>query len=51
MKRGISGVYHGVSQQHLQSYLDEYVYRYNHRGDPRGMFNAMLVQVIGPSAS
>ena len=47
LKNGLIGVYHGVSTQHLQSYLDEYAYRYNHRGDPRGMFSAMLVQVIG----
>lgn len=51
VKRGISGVYHGVSAQHLQSYLDEYVYRYNHRDDGAGMFAVMLARVIvGPSA-
>jgi transposase len=47
LKNGLIGVYHGVSTQHLQSYLDEYVYRYNHRDDPRGMFQAMLTQVSG----
>lgn len=31
VKRGISGVYHNVSAKHLQSYLDEYSWRYNHR--------------------
>jgi hypothetical protein len=34
VKRGIGGVYHSVSSKHLQSYLDEYAFRYNHRGDP-----------------
>ena len=31
VKRGISGVYHSVSTKHLQSYLSEYAWRYNHR--------------------
>lgn len=30
-KRGINGIYHSVSQKHLQQYIDEYVYRYNTR--------------------
>lgn len=31
MKRGIIGVYHHVSQQHLKRYLAEYDFRYNER--------------------
>ena len=31
VKRGIGGVYHSVSAKWLQSYLDEYAFRYNHR--------------------
>jgi transposase len=31
MKRGIDGVYHNVSHKWLPSYLNEYVFRYNHR--------------------
>jgi transposase-like protein len=31
VKRGIHGVYHSVSSKWLQSYLDEYSWRYNHR--------------------
>lgn len=38
LKRGIGGVYHSVSAKHLQRYLDEYAFRYNHRDDPGGMF-------------
>ena len=47
VKRGISGVYHGVSAEHLQSYLDEYVFRYNNRGvtGRRGMFDAFLSRI------
>ncbi len=43
LRRGISGVYHGVSTKHLQSYVDEYVFRYNNReATGRGMFEAFL---------
>ena len=47
LKKGISGVYHGVSTEHLQAYLDEYVFRYNNREitGRRGMFDAFLSRV------
>lgn len=45
MKRGVSSVYRGVSSKHLQSYLDEYVFRYNNRTNERGMFNAFLDRI------
>ena len=52
LKRGISGVYHGVSTQHLQSYLDEYAFRYNNRdATGRGMFEAFLTQIPRASES
>jgi len=38
VKRGIGGTYHAVSEKYLQSYLDEYTFRYNHRNDGRAMF-------------
>jgi transposase-like protein len=47
LKNGLRGVYHGVGTQHLQSYLDEYTFRYNHRDDARGMFPTMLTRAIG----
>src|SRR6202011_3522384 len=31
LKRGINGVYHHVSQEHLKRYLAEFDYRYNER--------------------
>jgi ISXO2 transposase-like protein len=31
MKGGIRGVYHAVSKKWLQSYVDEFAFRYNHR--------------------
>jgi transposase len=45
VRRGIGGVYHAVSTKHLQSYLDEYAFRYNNRDNPDGMFNAFLGRV------
>jgi len=42
IKRGIDGVNHSVSPLYLQSYLDSYVYRYNHRKDDVSMFDLLL---------
>ncbi len=50
VKRGISGVYHSVSPQHLQTYLNEYTFRYNHRKDETPMFLSFLRQVGLPVA-
>jgi transposase-like protein len=46
LKRGIGGVYHSVSDKHLQSYLDEYTFRYNNRdAGGKGIFTAILDRV------
>ena len=45
LKRGLGGVYHAVSAKYLQSYLNEYSFRYNHRDDEQPMFMTMLHQV------
>jgi transposase-like protein len=44
VKRGICGVYHSVSAKHLQSYLNEYAWRYNHRHDDRAKFSLLLLR-------
>jgi transposase len=44
VKRGISGTHHAVSPKWLQGYLNEYVWRYNHRDDPRSMFALLLLR-------
>jgi transposase len=44
-KNGIRGVYHSVSVQYLQSYLDEYSFRYNRRHSSQPMFYAILDRV------
>lgn len=38
LKRGIGGVYHSVSAKHLQDYVNEYAFRYNHRDDKQPMY-------------
>ncbi len=43
LKRSISGTYHSVSKQHLQSYVDEFAFRYNHRASP--VFGAMMARI------
>jgi transposase len=45
LKRGIGGVYHAVSQQYLQSYLNEYSFRYNRRDQGNLIFKSILEQV------
>ncbi len=47
-KRGVIGIYHNISSEHIQSYLYEFAYRYNTRkiADPK-RFNAYLLQVDG----
>jgi transposase-like protein len=45
VKPGIGGVYHSVSRKYLQSYLDEYAFRYNRRDSNEPMFVSLLGQV------
>ena len=44
VKRGTGGVYHLVSKKYLQSYLDEYSFRYNRRNEGRPMFTSLLAE-------
>jgi transposase len=45
LKRGIGGVYHSVSKKYLQTYCDEYSFRYNRRNSDQPMFTSLLEQV------
>jgi transposase len=45
IKRGIGGVYHAVSQKYLQTYLNEYSYRYNRRDQGNLIFKSILGEV------
>ena len=42
LKTWALGVYHGLRRQHLQSYLDEFVFRFNRRRTRRAAFRSIL---------
>jgi transposase len=48
VKRGIWGVHHSVSRQHLQMYLNEYAWRFNRRNDDRRMFFSLILRSTVP---
>lgn len=45
IKNGILGANKHVSPQHLQGYLDSYVFRYNHRNKEAPMFSLLLNRI------
>jgi transposase-like protein len=45
IKTGIRGVYHQVGRHYLQTYLNEYSFRYNRRFDVQPMFTSFLHQI------
>jgi transposase-like protein/ribosomal protein L37AE/L43A len=45
VKGGIKGVYRHVSPEYLDSYVNEYEFRYNHRKDEQPMFQTFLNQI------
>ena len=45
VKRGILGIYHQVSKKYLQSYIDEYVFRYNNAKNVNE-FDTLLGQCV-----
>jgi len=53
LKAWLDGTFHGaVSKKHLQSYLNEFAFRYNRRGNLHAAFQRLLglgAQVRGPS--
>jgi transposase-like protein len=42
LKAWLLGIHHGVSQQHLQAYLNEFTFRFNRRFYPFSAFNSLL---------
>jgi transposase len=44
LKNGIRGCYHNVSAKWLQGYVNEYVWRYNHRDDEAAQFKTLLLR-------
>lgn len=47
-KSAILRIHRGVSRRHLQGYLNEHTFRYNHRKGEEGIFGAMLTRVAAP---
>lgn len=47
LKRSIDGTYHSISAKHLQSYVDEFAFRYNHRFASVSVFEALLLRLCG----
>ncbi len=48
LKRSINGTYHSVSPKHLQSYVDEFVYRYSKRSYS-SLFLPMILRASMPA--
>ena len=46
VKTGIRGVYHSVSTKHLQSYLNEYAFRFNRRHMGNQQFRSILERAL-----
>lgn len=42
LKTWALGVYHGLRKEHLQAYLDEFVFRFNRRHTPHAAFRSLL---------
>lgn len=51
LKRGISSTHVGVSQRHLQKYVNEFAFRFNNRKAPAAMFQRLLTQISLPFSS
>ena len=43
LKRSLDGTHHAVSPKFLQQYVDEFVWRYNHRGET--LFPLLIAEV------
>ena len=42
LKRSMKGTFKAISKQHLQSYLDAFVFHYNNRHNDRARFGVLL---------
>jgi len=46
LKRSINGTYHSVSPKYLQTYVNEFAYRYNRRNNATPLFKSMIAKVL-----
>lgn len=44
LKRGVYGIYHHISVEYMQNYVDEFCFRYNNRNE--NMFDLVLKQSV-----
>lgn len=51
LKRSIKGTFKSISKQHLQSYLDAFVWHYNNRHNDKARFRALLGALLQSSKS
>lgn len=45
LKRSIDGTFHQVSPKYLQTYVDEFAFRYNHRFSPVHLFEILMNRI------
>ena len=50
LKAWLSGIHHGVSEKHLQAYLNEYTFRFNRRFYPFNAFRSLLGIAVDATA-
>lgn len=48
LKRSIHGTYHSLSAKHLQTYVNEFTFRYNHRRSKIHIFTSLIEKVALP---
>ena len=46
LKRSVNGTYHFVSPKHLQTYVNEFAFRYNNRNSNSHLFNHLLANIL-----
>jgi transposase len=50
LKRMVKGTHIKVSRKHLQKYVDEAIFRYEHRREPDTMFEVLISKIISDAA-
>ena len=50
LKTGMRGTYKKVSPRYLQTYLDEYAWRYNAKREPGALFTRLLERAASPAS-
>jgi transposase-like protein len=48
-KTDVRGTHHSISRRWLDSYLNEWVWKWNHRNDNEAMFRQLLTNAVSPA--